>query len=233
VSRGISSGSSRSTSGHYRDSNSGSGSSKWDGGRREEDRCGACAGVHVSTSGCNRSPGVHESAYPACNSIPGSGLDGATGYQVPECQIGCPLDEVVHLESCWCLNTLNYLGIAMSVNPSCPSGLLQPYAYAGARLAPLFIGPGVVVKAGGWLASRLGVRVGSRLTEKLILQGSKGVVAKSNIAINRFHVAAKELSKTGQNNIRTLRGWAKSKGWVKQANPRGGPETRIATQTHR
>ncbi|MBF8262370.1 MAG: hypothetical protein HW387_35 [Parachlamydiales bacterium] len=41
---------------------------------------------------------------------------------------------------------------------------------------------------------------------------------------NRFHQAAKGLSETGQNNIRILRGWAKSKGWEKLPNPQGAPE---------
>ena len=42
--------------------------------------------------------------------------------------------------------------------------------------------------------------------------------------LNRFHGAASELSEVGQNNIRILRGWAKSKGWIKQPNFQGGPE---------
>jgi len=32
------------------------------------------------------------------------------------------------------------------------------------------------------------------------------------------------LSQEGKNNIRALRGWAKSKGWEKLPNPRGRPE---------
>jgi hypothetical protein len=43
--------------------------------------------------------------------------------------------------------------------------------------------------------------------------------------LNRFHTAARGLSETGQNNIRVLRGWAKSKGWHRQPNPLGQPET--------
>jgi len=42
--------------------------------------------------------------------------------------------------------------------------------------------------------------------------------------LNRFHQAARNLSETGQNNIRVLRGWAKSKGWEKQPNFQGAPE---------
>jgi len=42
--------------------------------------------------------------------------------------------------------------------------------------------------------------------------------------LNRFHSAARNLSEVGQNNIRILRGWAKSKGWEKLPNPNGGPE---------
>lgn len=37
-----------------------------------------------------------------------------------------------------------------------------------------------------------------------------------------FHEAAQSLSKLGQQNVRTLRGWANSKGWVKQIGE--GPE---------
>ena len=44
------------------------------------------------------------------------------------------------------------------------------------------------------------------------------------VTLNRFHQAAKSLSETGQNNIRILRGWAKSKGWEKLPNPEGRPE---------
>jgi len=43
--------------------------------------------------------------------------------------------------------------------------------------------------------------------------------------LNRFHSAARNLSEVGQNNIRILRGWAKSKGWKKLPNPNGGPES--------
>lgn len=43
------------------------------------------------------------------------------------------------------------------------------------------------------------------------------------LELNRFHKAAQGLSEVGQNNIRILRGWAKSKGWVKAPNS-GGPE---------
>ena len=43
------------------------------------------------------------------------------------------------------------------------------------------------------------------------LQGTK-------FELNRFHQAARNLSEIGQNNIRILRGWAKSKGWTKAPN---------------
>ena len=46
----------------------------------------------------------------------------------------------------------------------------------------------------------------------------------SGIKLNRFHQATRNLSETGQNNIRILRGWAKSKGWKKQPNFLGAPE---------
>ena len=41
--------------------------------------------------------------------------------------------------------------------------------------------------------------------------------------LNRFHQAASQLSEEAQNNIRILRGWAKSKGWVKFSED-GKPE---------
>ncbi len=44
------------------------------------------------------------------------------------------------------------------------------------------------------------------------------------IQLNRFHQAARNLSLEGKNNIRILRGWAKSKGWEKFPNSNGGPE---------
>jgi hypothetical protein len=46
-----------------------------------------------------------------------------------------------------------------------------------------------------------------------------------NFELNRFDQAAQNLSETGQNNIRILRAWAKSKGWEKMPNSQGGPET--------
>ncbi|MEI6242836.1 MAG: hypothetical protein WCP39_05460, partial [Chlamydiota bacterium] len=46
-----------------------------------------------------------------------------------------------------------------------------------------------------------------------------------NLELNRFHQAANNLSEVGQNNIRVLRGWAKSKGWEKLPNSAGAPET--------
>ncbi|CDR35009.1 hypothetical protein [Criblamydia sequanensis] len=41
--------------------------------------------------------------------------------------------------------------------------------------------------------------------------------------LNRFHQAAENLTEIGQTNIRSLRGWAKSKGWRRFPND-GGPE---------
>ncbi len=49
--------------------------------------------------------------------------------------------------------------------------------------------------------------------------------AIQELQLNRFHQAARNLSETGQNNIRILRGWAKSKGWEKFPNSPGAPET--------
>jgi RHS repeat-associated protein len=44
-------------------------------------------------------------------------------------------------------------------------------------------------------------------------------------SLNRFDRAAYSLSPAGQANIRALRGWAKSNGWVQLPNQRGAPET--------
>ena len=49
-------------------------------------------------------------------------------------------------------------------------------------------------------------------------------VPEKEFELNRFHQAARNLSEEGQRNIRILRNWAKSKGWVKAQNPHGGPE---------
>ncbi len=51
----------------------------------------------------------------------------------------------------------------------------------------------------------------------------KSAIVRKEFELNRFHQAARNLSEEGQNNIRILRGWAKSKGWVKAPNS-GGPE---------
>ncbi len=64
------------------------------------------------------------------------------------------------------------------------------------------------------------------LTMKLIkqpIQASR-ILQPKNIQLNRFHQAARNLSETGQNNIRILRGWAKSKGWEKFPSTNGAPE---------
>lgn len=57
---------------------------------------------------------------------------------------------------------------------------------------------------------------------KLSSKGAHGVEGVLNV---RFHQAAYNLSEVGQNNIRVLRGWAKSKGWEKLPNTQGAPET--------
>ncbi|MDR3490888.1 MAG: hypothetical protein P4M12_02450, partial [Gammaproteobacteria bacterium] len=61
---------------------------------------------------------------------------------------------------------------------------------------------------------------------KLWSRGIKAQEAtvKNSQTLNRFHEAAKNLSEEAQKNIRILRGWAKSKGWVKEPNPLGKPE---------
>lgn len=56
------------------------------------------------------------------------------------------------------------------------------------------------------------------------LSRSLSETASSSLKLNRFHQAAYNLSETGQNNIRILRGWARSKGWERLPNFQGGPE---------
>jgi hypothetical protein len=41
-------------------------------------------------------------------------------------------------------------------------------------------------------------------------------ITSEEFKLNRFHQAAKNLSETGQHNIRILRGWARSKGWIQE-----------------
>ncbi len=62
-----------------------------------------------------------------------------------------------------------------------------------------------------------------RSMQSAVTLGSKTAVQATQL--NRFHQAASGLSETGQNNIRILRGWAKSKGWEKLPNSSGAPET--------
>jgi len=51
-----------------------------------------------------------------------------------------------------------------------------------------------------------------------------GSVNRGAFKLNRFNQTAQNLPKTSQQNIRTLRGWAKSRGYEKLPNPEGGPE---------
>jgi len=52
-----------------------------------------------------------------------------------------------------------------------------------------------------------------------------GVIEQNAVNLNRFDLAASQLSGTGKNNIRVLRGWAKSKGWIREPrNLLGKPE---------
>jgi hypothetical protein len=52
--------------------------------------------------------------------------------------------------------------------------------------------------------------------------GMMGVPVVGTAPKSVFHEAASTLSETGQQNIRTLRGWAESKGWSRK--PGNGPE---------
>ncbi len=90
----------------------------------------------------------------------------------------------------------------------------------GAAVAGTTVGTGVAAGAVG-----LGVlKIGGKLLQGAQKVAKASKVLKNTKQLNTFHKAAKNLSKTGQRNIRTLRGWAKSKGWVKQPNPLGKPE---------
>jgi len=57
------------------------------------------------------------------------------------------------------------------------------------------------------------------------LSGISTLTPPQPFKLNRFHAAARNLSEVGQNNIRILRGWAKSKGWERAPNLNGGPES--------
>ncbi len=57
-----------------------------------------------------------------------------------------------------------------------------------------------------------------------VIKPTAGSLVKEGFELNQFHAAAKQLSETAQTNIRILRKWAKSKGWIKQPNSLGRPE---------
>ncbi len=77
----------------------------------------------------------------------------------------------------------------------------------------------VTLVSGGWGLAKLGWSVG-----KFAIRGVYTALPKLPVTLNRFHLNASQLSPTAQNNIRILRGWAKSKGWEKLPNPQGAPE---------
>ncbi|MCH9611268.1 MAG: hypothetical protein S4CHLAM81_12060 [Chlamydiales bacterium] len=63
---------------------------------------------------------------------------------------------------------------------------------------------------------------GARVGHKLPIQQQTALPSPK---LNRFNQAAFNLSEIGRNNIRVLRGWAKSKGWTQFSHPNaGGPE---------
>ncbi len=66
------------------------------------------------------------------------------------------------------------------------------------------------------------MEVGTSLTKSM--NGLNTLGAVEELHLNQFHQAASNLSKIGKDNIRILRGWAKSKGWQKVTNSQGGPE---------
>ncbi len=104
--------------------------------------------------------------------------------------------------------TMNFLGID-------PSDMTyQNYRY-GATIAC----EAVALVSGGWGLAKLGWSVG-----KFAIRGISTTLPKLPVTLNRFHFNASLLSPTAQNNIRILRGWAKSKGWEKLPNPTGKPE---------
>jgi RHS repeat-associated protein len=84
---------------------------------------------------------------------------------------------------------------------------------------PWIVNIGEDVVDAAFLAATLGYGVFSKAAQ------FTGLLPKKTIQLNRFNQAASELSEVGQNNIRILRGWAKSKGWEKLPNSQGAPET--------
>src|SRR5262249_5842998 len=83
-------------------------------------------------------------------------------------------------------------------------------------------------KWGGNTARQAATQVTASTTEKAarVAQQTFTKVERSPLPpfqLNRFHSSAQQLSEVGQHNIRTLRGWARSKGWERYQN-NGGPE---------
>ncbi len=93
----------------------------------------------------------------------------------------------------------------------------RQYTATGLTVASAAYGAYGLARAGvGVLrASQVGVGLQMATSNQVLNTGTN---------LNRFHQSAKGLSETGQNNIRILRGWAKSKGWAKESNPLGKPE---------
>ncbi len=103
---------------------------------------------------------------------------------------------------------MNFLGID-------PSDM----TYQNYRYSATIACEAVALVSGGWGLAKLGWSVG-----KFAIRGISTTLPKLPVTLNRFHFNASQLSPTAQNNIRILRGWAKSKGWEKLPNPQGVPE---------
>lgn len=99
------------------------------------------------------------------------------------------------------------------------------------------IGEGVALLKGGYCSLRTAYTAftaftsGAKITNSVVKANrvAAPVIKNSSFTkrLNRFNQAASNLSPEGKNNIRILCGWAKSKGWIRQAN-NGGPEKWIS-----
>ncbi len=100
---------------------------------------------------------------------------------------------------------------------------------AGATKIAYHAGRTVVSAGTRWIARRTaaveaGAAASNQIAKTVATEVSTNAIVKEPFKLNRFHEAARNLSEAGQQNIRTLRGWAKSKGYERLPNPTGAPE---------
>jgi hypothetical protein len=98
----------------------------------------------------------------------------------------------------------------------------RTYTTAGLEIGSLAIGGYGLAKGGIALAKmgRHSLSEGVKIAGKVVHQE-----LLTTTSLNRFNQATCNLTFEGKNNIRILRGWAKSKGWEKASNTsKGGPE---------